>query len=325
MATDIIRRPARPSPWRNPADPRDRLPGAVRRRRRRPRRVSRPQHRRQPAPPEHRQRVRLSRPRGRLRHRRVADRLFAGRHLCPRLSRRPAQHALCRRARHRAGDDPRHRDGDRAAVAQLADRASWRRSMSRPSATSRCCCSCSSGGGCCAKARRRRARLGSRCPMSSSAIAASPSRCRSPTRPMAGWRWRCCVGVVATIGDLALGQAAAGARPEQQFPTGWVGLGLILGLPLDRLSRRRRAARPRPSRAEGLQLRRRHAVSPEFAALLIGLVVYTGTLYRRDRARRHPRGQLGPERGGDGARPASRVSGCGSSCCRRRCASSSRR
>ena len=55
-----------------------------------------------------------------VRHRRVADPLFAGRHLRPRLSRRPAEHALCRRSRHRAGDDPRHRDGHRAAVQQLA-------------------------------------------------------------------------------------------------------------------------------------------------------------------------------------------------------------
>src|SRR5262249_2778865 len=67
------------------------------------------------------------------------------------------------------------------------------------------------------------------------------------------------------------------ARSGQQFPTGWAGLGLVVGLPVAvffvcgaRLSL------DRPE-LKGFNFAGGHAVSPEFAALLLGLVVYTGT------------------------------------------------
>lgn len=66
------------------------------------------------------------------------------------------------------------------------------------------------------------------------------------------------------------------ARTGRQFPSGWVGLGLILGLPLAVF-----AAAGAPLRLEMPELRGFNFVgggsaSPEFAALLLGLVVYTG-------------------------------------------------
>ena len=61
-------------------------------------------------------------------------------------------------------------------------------------------------------------------------------------------------------------------------------------------------------------------LTPEFAALLVGLVIYTAALHRRDRARRHPGGRPRPGRGGACARPVAPRRRCAWSCCRRRCA-----
>jgi len=83
------------------------------------------------------------------------------------------------------------------------------------------------------------------------------------------------LGVVATIGTFRWAKRRQ-ARTGQQFPTGWVGLGLILGLPLAVfLANGAPLALDRPE-LKGFNFVGGHAVSPEFAALLLGLVIYTG-------------------------------------------------
>jgi general L-amino acid transport system permease protein len=84
------------------------------------------------------------------------------------------------------------------------------------------------------------------------------------------------IGVAATIAIFRWARQRQ-ARTGQQFPTGWVGLGLVVGLPLAVFLA---AGAPldldRPE-LKGFNFSGGHAVSPEFAALLLGLVVYTGT------------------------------------------------
>ena len=95
--------------------------------------------------------------------------------------------------------------------------------------------------------------------------------------PAYGWMaLALCVGIVATIG-ISRWARQRQARTGEQFPTGWVGLGLILGLPLIVfLGGGAPLALDRPE-LKGFNFAGGHAVSPEFAALLLGLVVYTGT------------------------------------------------
>jgi general L-amino acid transport system permease protein len=95
--------------------------------------------------------------------------------------------------------------------------------------------------------------------------------------PTHGWMLLAlCIGVVATFGIFRWAKQRQ-ARTGQQFPTGWVGLGLVVGLPLAVFLA---AGAPldldRPE-LKGFNFTGGHAVSPEFAALLLGLVVYTGT------------------------------------------------
>jgi general L-amino acid transport system permease protein len=84
------------------------------------------------------------------------------------------------------------------------------------------------------------------------------------------------IGVAATIAIFRWARQRQ-ARTGRQFPTGWVGLGLVVGLPLAVFLA---AGAPldldRPE-LKGFNFTGGHAVSPEFAALLLGLVVYTGT------------------------------------------------
>ncbi len=84
------------------------------------------------------------------------------------------------------------------------------------------------------------------------------------------------IGVAATIAIFRWARQRQ-ARTGQQFPTGWVGLGLVVGLPLAAFLV---AGAPldldRPE-LKGFNFAGGHAVSPEFVALLLGLVVYTGT------------------------------------------------
>jgi general L-amino acid transport system permease protein len=84
------------------------------------------------------------------------------------------------------------------------------------------------------------------------------------------------VGVAATIAIFRWARRRQ-ARTGQQFPTGWFGLGMVVGLPLAVFLV---AGAPldldRPE-LKGFNFTGGHAVSPEFAALLLGLVVYTGS------------------------------------------------
>src|SRR6202045_5312642 len=95
--------------------------------------------------------------------------------------------------------------------------------------------------------------------------------------PTHGWMaLALCVGVVATIG-ISRWARQRQARTGEQVPAGWVGLGLILGLPLVVfLGGGTPLALDRPE-LKGFNFVGGHAISPEFAALLLGLVVYTGT------------------------------------------------
>ena len=95
--------------------------------------------------------------------------------------------------------------------------------------------------------------------------------------PAYGWMALAfCVGAVATIG-IFLWARQRQARTGQQFPIGWVGLGLVAGPPLAVfLVCGAPLALDRPE-LKGFNFAGGHAVSPEFAALLLGLVVYTGT------------------------------------------------
>src|SRR5216683_2661954 len=91
--------------------------------------------------------------------------------------------------------------------------------------------------------------------------------------------WMLLALVVGAVASWAVSRWARErqARTGQQFPSGWVGLGLIVGLPLAVFLA---AGAPldldRPE-LKGFNFTGGHAVSPEFAALLLGLVVYTGT------------------------------------------------
>jgi general L-amino acid transport system permease protein len=95
--------------------------------------------------------------------------------------------------------------------------------------------------------------------------------------PAYGWMALAFVaGIGGTIGILSWARRRQ-ARTGEQFPTGWAGLGLILGLPLAVfLVCGAPLTLDRPE-LKGFNFVGGHAVSPEFAALLLGLVIYTGT------------------------------------------------
>src|SRR6202022_471813 len=95
--------------------------------------------------------------------------------------------------------------------------------------------------------------------------------------PAYGWMaLALCVGVVATIG-ISRWARQRQARTGEQFPTGWVGLGLILGLPLIVfLGGGAPLSLDRPE-LKGFNFAGGPPGSPELPALLLGLVVYTGT------------------------------------------------
>jgi len=84
------------------------------------------------------------------------------------------------------------------------------------------------------------------------------------------------IGVVATIAVrrwASRRQMASG----RQFPAGWIGFGLIVGLPaVVFIAAGAPLAMDVPA-LKGFNFSGGDAMSPEFAALLIGLVVYTGT------------------------------------------------
>jgi len=85
-----------------------------------------------------------------------------------------------------------------------------------------------------------------------------------------------CVGFIATFGFRRWAkrrQAATG----QQMPTGWIALGLIAGLPAVVFLAFGAPFVLEVPALKGFNFSGGDAMSPEFAALLIGLVVYTGT------------------------------------------------
>jgi general L-amino acid transport system permease protein len=67
------------------------------------------------------------------------------------------------------------------------------------------------------------------------------------------------------------------ARTGQQFPSGWLGLGLILGLPLAVFLAAGAPLQLDAPALHGFNFTGGIVFSPEFAALLIGLVIYTGS------------------------------------------------
>jgi general L-amino acid transport system permease protein len=93
------------------------------------------------------------------------------------------------------------------------------------------------------------------------------------------YKW---VGLALLVGGVAAivvrrwaarRQAASG----QQFPTGWVGLGLIVGLPAIVFVAGGAPLTLDLPALKGFNFSGGDAMSPEFAALLTGLVIYTGT------------------------------------------------
>jgi general L-amino acid transport system permease protein len=96
----------------------------------------------------------------------------------------------------------------------------------------------------------------------------------SPADPWIGLAF--VIGIVLTFGIRSWAkrrQAATG----HQFPTGWVGLGLIVGLPAVVYVLAGAPLTLDVPRLKGFNFSGGSAMSPEFAALLLGLVIYTGT------------------------------------------------
>jgi general L-amino acid transport system permease protein len=93
------------------------------------------------------------------------------------------------------------------------------------------------------------------------------------------YKWVALAFVVAVLSIIPLRRWAARrqAATGQQFPTGLVGLGLIIGLPaVAFIAGGAPLALDAPS-LHGFNFSGGSSVSPEFTALLLGLVIYTGT------------------------------------------------
>jgi general L-amino acid transport system permease protein len=92
-------------------------------------------------------------------------------------------------------------------------------------------------------------------------------------------RWMLLAFALGALGAIAVKrwakrrQAATGA----QFPAGWVGAGLVLGLPLLLFLAAGMPFALDWPQLKGFNFAGGSAVSPEFAALLIGLTIYTGS------------------------------------------------
>jgi len=85
-----------------------------------------------------------------------------------------------------------------------------------------------------------------------------------------------CVGIAATLAVYRWARRRQ-AQTGRQFPTGWAGAGLVLGLPLLVFLGFGAPIGLDPPVMKGFNFVGGHEVSPEFAALLLGLVIYTGT------------------------------------------------
>ena len=84
------------------------------------------------------------------------------------------------------------------------------------------------------------------------------------------------VGIAATWAVIRWA-AARQARTGEQFPTGWAGLALILGLPAAVFIAAGAPLRLDVPALRGFNFTGGSGVSPEFAALLLGLVIYTAS------------------------------------------------
>lgn len=96
----------------------------------------------------------------------------------------------------------------------------------------------------------------------------------SPADPWVGLAF--VIGIVLTFG-LRRWAKRRQAATGQQFPTGWMGLGLIVGLPAVVYVLAGAPLTLDVPRLKGFNFSGGSAMSPEFAALLLGLVIYTGT------------------------------------------------
>jgi general L-amino acid transport system permease protein len=92
------------------------------------------------------------------------------------------------------------------------------------------------------------------------------------------YRWMLAAVCVGIVGAWALVRWARRrqARTGQPFPAGWVGLALILGLPAIVFIAAGAPLRFDVPELRGFNFAGGGSASPEFAALLLGLVVYTG-------------------------------------------------
>jgi len=91
--------------------------------------------------------------------------------------------------------------------------------------------------------------------------------------------WMAMAGLVGIAATWALFRWARTrqARTGQQFPIGWVGLALILGLPVAVFFAAGAPLRFDLPALRGFNFTGGSGVSPEFAALLLGLVIYTAS------------------------------------------------
>jgi len=97
--------------------------------------------------------------------------------------------------------------------------------------------------------------------------------------PQPAYHWMALALSIGILAAIAVHRWARRrqVRTGQQFPSGWVGAGLIFGLPLlVFLAAGAPLTLDRPA-LKGFNFVGGHEVSPEFAALLLGLVIYTGT------------------------------------------------
>ncbi|HEX6441256.1 MAG TPA: amino acid ABC transporter permease [Stellaceae bacterium] len=97
--------------------------------------------------------------------------------------------------------------------------------------------------------------------------------------PSSAYPWMFLAFAVGVAASWAIWQWARRrqARTGRQFPTGWAGLGLIVGLPLIVFLGFGAPLRMDVPALKGFNFSGGTAVSPEFAALLLGLVIYSGS------------------------------------------------
>jgi general L-amino acid transport system permease protein len=159
---------------------------------------------------------------------------------------------------------------------------------------------------------------------SSSRSAASTCRSRSSGRAASAGRGirGLSIGVRRHRRDLPLGaQCAPGVPRASSPPVFWTSVGLILGLPLARLPRRRQLSRDASTcRLPGFNMSAACASEPEFLALLPRHCRSTPPRSSpRSCARASKACQPRPDGGRRRARAAAAADDCASSSCRRRC------